>query len=125
MKVIERKLRASFWDDSDTRKNCYISNSRVTHYTDSVELRLFGNLIAYRFRAYPDIVCITMAGWPTVTTRSRLNNVVLNDMGISQRAGMQFLGDTHINAFSHYMLKGSQILRAQRCATFSPQCCEI
>lgn len=47
--------------------------------TDGQSLWLHGNRIAW-FETHPDhndrILCLSLAGWPTVTTRERLNGVL-------------------------------------------------
>lgn len=52
-------------------KPCTMGNTR----TDGSQLFLFGNLIAEAFEPMPLIrhYRVTMAGWGTTTTRSRLN----------------------------------------------------
>lgn len=47
-----------------------IGNTAVTHTPDHTQIRLHGNLIAI---VRPDYLHLTFAGWPTVTTKSRLN----------------------------------------------------
>lgn len=67
--------------------------------TDGTALRLHGNKIAWHLPQNTETglndVALTLAGWPSVTTRERLNGVI--DLlghpyvGISQRKGRQWV----------------------------------
>ena len=61
-------------------------------YTDGKKVFLHSNLIAEK--QHPDKLAITLAGWPTVTTRERLN-AILNicgwDQYIQQSEGEQYI----------------------------------
>lgn len=64
--------------------------------TDGRSVWLHGNLIAWR-EAEPLTWCFTLAGWPTVTTRERLNGLLdaigAPMAGFCQRKGKQiFVG---------------------------------
>ena len=51
--------------------------------TDGDTIFLHGNPIVWK-TGDPDVIALTLAGWPTVTTRERLNGV-LNFYGIGYR----------------------------------------
>ena len=51
--------------------------------TDGQTIWLHGNAIVWK-TIDPDVIALTLAGWPTVTTRERLNGV-LNFYGIGYR----------------------------------------
>ena len=55
-------------------------------HTDGQGLYLHGNLIAYH---KDGAVMVSNAGWPTVTTRERLNG--LPGVSVTQRKGIQYL----------------------------------
>ena len=67
--------------------------------TDGKELRLHGNLIAWftpqDTASGLNDIAMTLAGWPSVTTRERLNGLLtllgMPYVGISQRAGKQWI----------------------------------
>lgn len=71
--------------------------------TDGKSIWLHGNKIAEK---QPDgSVLLTLAGWPTVTTRERLNGIIdtladgrFRALGFSQRKGEQFFGSLSISA---------------------------
>jgi hypothetical protein len=62
--------------------NYQTATSGNTH-TDGETVYLHGNPIAWK-TGDADIIALTLAGWPTVTTRERLNGV-LNFYGIGYR----------------------------------------
>jgi hypothetical protein len=62
--------------------------------TDGTHVWLHGNLIAWRKPG--GTICFTLAGWPTVTTRERLNGLLVilgygAEFGVYQRKGRQWL----------------------------------
>lgn len=57
------------------------SNTTVTHEGDNSRMYLHGNLIAHKTS---DKLYVTLAGWPTVTTRERVNGL-LTTMGRYER----------------------------------------
>ena len=68
-------------------------NTAVTLEGDSVRMYLHGNLIAHYNR---ETLLITLAGWPTPTTRERLNGLL--EIGgyftrVFQRDNKQWLGE--------------------------------
>ena len=79
MKAIEKDLRnAWIAGTAITRNNSYIKIVEHRQGMRSVELYLFDNLIARRHVENGKHVhtAITMSGWNSLTTRSRLSNVV-------------------------------------------------
>ena len=58
-------------------------------HTDGEKLYLHGNMIACHT---PEGIVVTLAGWPTVTTRERLNGIP--GVSLTQRAGVQYLNGT-------------------------------
>lgn len=73
MKAIERQL-AEKWRNSCA---CSIDNTVILHdpVYNALILALFGNVIA-RKDLNTGRVSFTLAGWNTITTRSRLKNVI-------------------------------------------------
>lgn len=57
----------------DQRAGWQSGNTSVECALGACEVRLHGNSIA---RITEDAVCVTLAGWPTPTTRSRLNAIL-------------------------------------------------
>lgn len=55
-------------------------------HTDGEKLYLHGNMIACHS---DDGIIVTLAGWPTVTTRERLN--AIPGVNIVQRKGVQYM----------------------------------
>lgn len=66
-----------------------IRNTEVVINPDSTVMALYGNEIAYRDNGPGRTLHVTDAGWPTVTTRERLNG--LPGVGVCQRKGLQYL----------------------------------
>lgn len=62
-------------------------------------LYLHGNEIA---RISDGVLSITLAGWPSVTTRERLNG--LPGVSLSQKKGVQYLNGTAINSRDWYTI---------------------
>ena len=73
MKKISQKIATSFL----AGKSLQIDNT----YTDGSKVYLHSNLIAYKTQ--PDKLHISLAGYPTLDTRERLN-AILNVCGYSQ-----------------------------------------
>lgn len=72
--------------------------------TDGTILTLHGNLIAERM---PDgSIYATLAGWPTVTTRERLNGLseLLGVSRFSQLKHVQYFGDKPIGSYDTIVL---------------------
>ncbi len=84
MRKISQNIATSFY----AGKPLHIDNT----YTDGEKVFLHSNLIAKKI--HPDKLEISLAGWPTVTTRERLNSI-LNVFGwdhyIQQIDGQQYL----------------------------------
>ena len=75
-------------------KSCTVGNTT----TDGTVLLLHGNRIAERM---PDgSIMATLAGWPTVTTRERLNGLcrLLGLGGFSQSKHVQYYNDKPVGA---------------------------
>ena len=69
-------------------KKCTISNTM----TDGQAVYLHGNKIVWRDPESFGGVMVSMCGWPTPTTRERINGILLElgaDVGISQRNHQQ------------------------------------
>ena len=66
-------------------------NTTVTNDGDLVVLSLHGNAIA-RHSNEPASMSITLAGWPTPTTRERLNGIP--GVHVWQKDGKQYLNNT-------------------------------
>jgi hypothetical protein len=62
------------------------SNTQVTVYNEKTCLWLFGNCIATKENG---VLKITNCGWPTVTTKERLNG--LDGVSINQSKGQWYL----------------------------------
>ena len=76
-------------------KSCYLARTR----TDGTTVYLHGNRIAWR-EPNGDI-CMTLAGWGTVTTRERLNGLcelLMDKRPYNQRKNVQYFDDTEISA---------------------------
>jgi len=74
MRKLEQRLRNAWVAGRPRSEN----NSSITinRELQGAELRLFGNLIAVRDLSGTDLVLWTLAGWNTLTTRSRLTNIM-------------------------------------------------
>ena len=66
-------------------------NTAVIVSGDEVSLTLHGNKIMWWHKADPLNLHFCMCGWGSVTTRERLNGMLPNPWGISQRDGKQYL----------------------------------
>ena len=64
-------------------------NTQVEVTPNCTILKLFGNPIAYRYNDPERTLSITNCGWPTDTTRERLNGI--EGVSISQSAGLWYL----------------------------------
>ena len=111
MRKITRLAARAFLEGREFHRD----NTSVTHYTPdiqdplcvNVQLRLHGNLIAEWINmALPHSMNlrITLAGWPTATTRERLNGL-LTEMGkregIWQHKHEQYYGTHEQNRLIH------------------------
>lgn len=90
MRKIEKQLRSAFFNDKEFKDN----NSEIRSDGINTCLYLFNNMIAYKPTGpLHDIYTITftLAGWNTLTTRSRLHNVtqlpIYNEKGIAHVNG--------------------------------------
>ena len=79
MRKITKEVVEAFFSWKDYRKG----NTTVCVAFGRVEMRLFGHMIAYNENFKNKGVFITNAGWPTNTTKERLNGI-LEHMGISK-----------------------------------------
>ena len=99
MKVIERKLKNA-WDNNQLIE---ISNSAIRSEGDDVlGLYLFGNLIATK-AVSTGVVSWSMAGWNSLTTRSRLNNVL--GVGVYQVKYIPYCGKDAVDPYAWYSQK--------------------
>lgn len=64
-------------------------NTQVVIEGEDIVLKLHGHPIASRRLYRGDVLQISMCGWPTVTTRDRINALLPNGVGISQVKGVQ------------------------------------
>ena len=80
-------------------ENKRISNSEVKADCTGVRMYLFNNLIAERVG---DRIRITMAGYPTNTTRERLNGIP--GVSLTQKKGIQYLNGQEINVNDFYKI---------------------
>jgi hypothetical protein len=74
--------------------------------TDGVTLKLHGNTIA-RILPFSGVVMVTMAGWPTVTTRERLNGLCeLLGLGrpFHQKRNLQFFRNERVSSEDWFVL---------------------
>lgn len=75
-------------------------------YSGIGQLKLHGNVIAQRF---PNgVIYATLAGWPTVTTRDRLNalcNAINLRRGFSQASHLQYYGGREITPNDSILLR--------------------
>jgi hypothetical protein len=109
MRKITLKIARSLYQG----KPCKISNT----YTDGEKVFLHDNLIAFKRE---NGLSISLAGWPTVTTRERINGLLKyfyenDDLRIYQRYGDQYIstkrGDAQIldNVFYAFRYKQGKI----------------
>lgn len=87
MRKIEKKMIAEL----RRAGRMHDGNTTVARGLACVEVYLHGNLIA---QLYPDTLKITLAGWATNTTRSRIHAICIaftKSRGIGQRKGKQYL----------------------------------
>lgn len=86
MRVIEQKMISAIRNGRDMTSG----NTRVDVFGKIVHVSLHGNLIA---RVCPLHMDVTLAGWPTPTTRSRLNALLREFTGsnIHQSKHVQYL----------------------------------
>ena len=92
--VTEQIVRA-FMNDTAKR----VSNSEVHTDFISTRLYLFGNCIAIKKKDTGKIE-VSMAGYPTVTTRERLNGIP--GVSIRQEKGKQYLNGNEIETDKFY-----------------------
>jgi hypothetical protein len=86
--------------------NAFLSRKSVkmgNTVSDGITLKLHGNVIA-EWRG--NSVWVTLAGWPTVTTRERLNGLCdeLGLTGFYQRKGEQFFNGRPVGALEWFKL---------------------
>tara|TARA_B100002019_G_scaffold185723_1_gene160404 strand:- start:87 stop:413 length:327 start_codon:yes stop_codon:yes gene_type:complete len=80
MRKISKEASEAFWGDRNFKK----SNTEVAVFETDVFFYLHGHLIARRSRVFGDTLGINHCGWPTVTTKERLN-AILNVGGYRER----------------------------------------
>lgn len=102
MRLIERKLKNA-WDNNQLIEisNSAIRKVHLKNYEcfDIIGLYLFGNLIATK-AITTGVVSWTMAGWNSLTTRSRLNNVL--GIGVYQVKHVPWRGDVQVDPSAWY-----------------------
>ena len=85
MRKITQNAVAAFNQGRDFRSG----NTKVIVKPDVIEMYLHGHKIAWKHPHERDIY-ISMCGWPTVTTRERINGILAPYSRIYQRKGKQF-----------------------------------
>ena len=105
MRKISQNIATSFY----AGKPLHIDNT----YTDGEKVYLHSNLIAKKI--HPDKLEISLAGYPTMTTRERLNSI-LNVFGfdhyIQQKEGKQYL--VHEPADSKHIIPEDKFIGFKR-----------
>lgn len=90
MRIIEERMIRAIKDNRDWRED----NTRVVNTgLGTLEVYLFDNLIARRLNARNEWE-LTLAGWNTVTTRSRINAILsafFPDHAVGTRKGEPYL----------------------------------
>lgn len=107
MKKIERLLHDAFWRGLRKKAN----NTRIMVDGERVSLELFGNTIARR-QLTSSAIRFTLAGWNTLTTRSRLRSVCeLNQL--CQRGKRPYYGSQPLETKDWYLVpeRGAQCRR--------------
>ena len=89
MKVVSKRIKSAF----QACRPLSVGNTR----TDGAAVYLFGNKIIER---RSDGVYWTLAGWPTVTTRERVNAIA--GAGVYPKGGVQMAGDKPVDAYDWY-----------------------
>ncbi len=90
MRKIELNLKNAWIDN----KEITISNSYIKKPSEYLELYLFNNCIA-RKNLKNNETLITLCGWNSLTTRSRLNSVL--NAGIYQKNFKAYFKDQELN----------------------------
>lgn len=85
MRKITKTTIACFMAGIATKEN----NTIVEVEPNVTILKLHGNAIAYRYNDPEKTLSITNAGWPTNTTKERLN--AIPGVSISQKKGVWYL----------------------------------
>ena len=92
---ITKEIIKAFMNDENKK----LSNSQVITDYATTRLYLFGNCIAIKKKDTGKIE-VSMAGYPTVTTRERLNGIY--GVSITQRKGLQYLNGVEIDTDKFY-----------------------
>ena len=95
MRQVTIEIVKAFVDNSNKR----ISNSEVVSNGEFTKLYLFGNLIARKEIATGKTE-VSMAGYPSLTTRERLNG--LPGVNVYQKQGKQYLNGEVIETNKFY-----------------------
>lgn len=100
-KVTENAVNAFF-----AGRNWAGGNTTVQVEDGWVQMRLHGHKIAWRHTSEPNEIYVSQCGWPTVTTRERLNAVLytFNGLHMSQSKHKQYIGNEEICPDSNYMV---------------------
>ena len=95
MRQITRDAAVAF----NQKRNFRLDNTQVIFDGESVKLYLHGNLIAQEDSSG---LRVTLAGWPTPTTKERLNGLLqylVCRSGFSQRKGVQYFDGAEVNEY--------------------------
>lgn len=99
----ERKISSAAAHSFMNHRPYKNKNTHVVVTPHGTEMRLHGNLIAKNVKGK---VSISMAGWPTTTTKSRLNSLGVN---VRTKGGKHYLGNKEIDSKSWYTLGESHV----------------
>ena len=94
---ITKEIVKAFMNDQAKR----MGNSEVHTDFISTRLYLFNNLVAIKKKDTGKIE-VSMAGYPTVTARERLNGIP--GVSITQRKGIQYLNGVEIDSDKFYAI---------------------
>ena len=93
-----RKITQNAVNAFQASRNWSAGNMMVHSDANAVRMYLHGNLIAEKGHKTGSPLVITLASWPTVTTRERLTGLLsaYNAGYVAQRGGRQVIGDIHL-----------------------------
>lgn len=89
-KITENAVNAFF-----AGRNWASGNTIVQADGRQVSMFLHGNKIAWRYTEHSDEIRVNMCGWPTATTRERMNALTYEfaKVHVYQRNNTQYIGD--------------------------------
>lgn len=99
----ERKVSSQAANNFMNHRPYKNKNTKVIVTPEQTELYLHGNLIAKNSKKHG--VSVSMAGWPTVTTKSRLNSLGAK---IKTRGGRHYMGSKEVDAKAWMKLNENQ-----------------